>query len=148
VVCIGVPYGTSYWQVGDSPEQNGCYKMALTSEKAALVIKSKGTVFQIQEWRLTKSWSSWTWHGKSLLQELPTIKTPSPLVDGDRLQGTCLIIQRSWQQKKQIKFPSKFKRARGTHRVSKQYCIHVEFRERAIKYSHGGYSPEHRSWNY
>jgi len=23
VVCIGVPYGTSYWQVGDSTEQNG-----------------------------------------------------------------------------------------------------------------------------
>jgi hypothetical protein len=28
VVCIGVPYGTSYWQVGDSSEQNGSYKMA------------------------------------------------------------------------------------------------------------------------
>ena len=22
-VCVGVPYGTSYWQVGDSTEQNG-----------------------------------------------------------------------------------------------------------------------------
>jgi hypothetical protein len=41
VVCIGVPYGTSYWQVGDSAEQNGCYKMALTSEKAELVIKKQ-----------------------------------------------------------------------------------------------------------
>jgi hypothetical protein len=41
VVCIGVPYGTSYWQVGDSPEQNGCYKMALTSEKTALVLKKQ-----------------------------------------------------------------------------------------------------------
>ena len=29
VVCIGVPYGTSFWQVGDSTEQNGCYKMHL-----------------------------------------------------------------------------------------------------------------------
>ena len=29
-VCIGVPYGTSYWQVGDSKEQNGSFKMALT----------------------------------------------------------------------------------------------------------------------
>ncbi|KAI2504990.1 hypothetical protein MHU86_9433 [Fragilaria crotonensis] len=28
-VCIGVPYGTSYWQVGDSTEQNGCFKMAI-----------------------------------------------------------------------------------------------------------------------
>ena len=29
-VCMGVPYGTSYWQVGDSHEQNGCFKMAVT----------------------------------------------------------------------------------------------------------------------
>jgi hypothetical protein len=29
VVCIGVPYETSYWQVGDSAEQNGLYKIAL-----------------------------------------------------------------------------------------------------------------------
>ncbi len=28
-VNIGRPYGTSYWQVGDSTEQNGCFKMAL-----------------------------------------------------------------------------------------------------------------------
>ena len=27
-VCIGVPYGPSYWQVGDSIEQIGCFKMA------------------------------------------------------------------------------------------------------------------------
>jgi hypothetical protein len=26
--CIGLPYGTSYWQVGNSSEQNGCFKMA------------------------------------------------------------------------------------------------------------------------
>jgi hypothetical protein len=32
-VCIGVPYGTSYWQVGDSTEQNGCFKMQLVEEK-------------------------------------------------------------------------------------------------------------------
>ena len=29
VVLIGVPYGTSLWQVGDRNEQNGSYKMAL-----------------------------------------------------------------------------------------------------------------------
>ena len=28
VMCIGVPYGTSYWQVGDTAELNGSYKMA------------------------------------------------------------------------------------------------------------------------
>ena len=33
--CIGLPYGTSYWQVGDSTEQNGCFKMALTKAKQA-----------------------------------------------------------------------------------------------------------------
>jgi len=39
VVKIGLPYGTSYWQVGDSTEQNGCLMMALTREKQALVTK-------------------------------------------------------------------------------------------------------------
>ena len=33
VVCIGVPNGTSVWQVGDSNEQNGCYKMYSTQYK-------------------------------------------------------------------------------------------------------------------
>ena len=38
-VCIGVPYGTSYWQVGDSTEQNGCFKMHLTQAKRDLLTK-------------------------------------------------------------------------------------------------------------
>ena len=29
MVCIGVPYGTSIWQVGDSAKQNGSFKMAI-----------------------------------------------------------------------------------------------------------------------
>jgi hypothetical protein len=37
--CIGLPYGTSYWQVGDSSEQNGCFKMAFTRAKQELVSK-------------------------------------------------------------------------------------------------------------
>jgi len=40
-VCIGVPYGTSYWQVGDSTEQNGCFKMALAKSKRELVDKKE-----------------------------------------------------------------------------------------------------------
>ena len=36
-VCIGVSYGTSYWQVGDSAEQNGCFKMKNTEAKEMLV---------------------------------------------------------------------------------------------------------------
>jgi hypothetical protein len=46
VVCIGVPYGTSYWQVGDSSEQNGSYKIAMTREKRQLVMKKQRMGFQ------------------------------------------------------------------------------------------------------
>jgi hypothetical protein len=38
-VKIGLPYGTSYWQGGDSTEQNGFFKMTLAREKQALVTK-------------------------------------------------------------------------------------------------------------
>ena len=31
--CIGVPYGTSLWQVGDPKQQNGSYKTALAQIK-------------------------------------------------------------------------------------------------------------------
>ena len=33
VVCIGCPNGTSLWQVGDSAEQNGCFKMYCSEMK-------------------------------------------------------------------------------------------------------------------
>jgi hypothetical protein len=46
IVCIGVPYGTSYWQVADSSEQNGSYKMALSTEKKELVKKKQRACFQ------------------------------------------------------------------------------------------------------
>lgn len=35
-VCLGVPYGTSLWQVGDSAEQNGAFKIYLTEAKEKL----------------------------------------------------------------------------------------------------------------
>ena len=38
-VCIGVPYGTHVWQVADSSEQNGAFKMALTKAKQNVVDK-------------------------------------------------------------------------------------------------------------
>jgi hypothetical protein len=41
--CIGVPYGTSYWQVGDSREQNGCFKMALAKAKREIVDKKENS---------------------------------------------------------------------------------------------------------
>jgi len=39
MVCIGVPYGTSLWQVADSKEQNGSYKIALAKYKKDVVHK-------------------------------------------------------------------------------------------------------------
>ena len=35
-VCIGVPYGTSLWQVGDSSQQNGKFKVLITKKKREL----------------------------------------------------------------------------------------------------------------
>ncbi len=40
-VCIGVPYGTNLWQVGDSTQQNGAYKSRLTLEKQILLEKKQ-----------------------------------------------------------------------------------------------------------
>jgi len=37
--CIGVPYGTHVWQVGDSSEQNGAFKMRLTEAKQRVLKK-------------------------------------------------------------------------------------------------------------
>lgn len=31
-VCVGVPYATALWQVGDSSQQNGVYKQELYEE--------------------------------------------------------------------------------------------------------------------
>ena len=38
-VCIGVPYGTAIWQIGDSVEQNGRYKIGSTMIKQCLLRK-------------------------------------------------------------------------------------------------------------
>ena len=38
-VHVSVSYGTSYWQVGDSAEQNGSFKMALSQAKTELLKK-------------------------------------------------------------------------------------------------------------
>jgi hypothetical protein len=38
-VNIGLPYWTSYWQVGDSTEKNGCFKLVLAKARQALVTK-------------------------------------------------------------------------------------------------------------
>jgi len=36
LICLGSPYGTSYWQAGDAAEQNGSLKMAWYGEKGKL----------------------------------------------------------------------------------------------------------------
>ena len=36
-VCIGVPYGTALWQVGDSSEQNGCFNINLSQIKSTMI---------------------------------------------------------------------------------------------------------------
>ena len=38
-LCIGVPYGTSFWQVGDSAEQIGSFKMTMVRAKVKLLKK-------------------------------------------------------------------------------------------------------------
>jgi hypothetical protein len=38
---IGVSCGTSYWQVGDSTEQNGCFKMVLSCYKRELLAQKE-----------------------------------------------------------------------------------------------------------
>ena len=39
--CIGVPYGTYLWQVGDSEEQNGTFNMESTKAKMRIVAKKE-----------------------------------------------------------------------------------------------------------
>ena len=39
MICIGVPYGTSLWQVADSKEQNGSFKIAISKAKQNLLKK-------------------------------------------------------------------------------------------------------------
>ena len=44
--CIGVPYGTALWQVGDSLQQNGKFKILLTKKKRELFEKRLKTFQQ------------------------------------------------------------------------------------------------------
>ena len=39
MVCIGVPYGTCIWQVGDSAKQYGSFNMAIVRAKTAILQK-------------------------------------------------------------------------------------------------------------
>ena len=43
--CIGLPNGTTKWQVGDSEQQNGAYKMSMTKNKDLLVLYKRRNCF-------------------------------------------------------------------------------------------------------
>jgi hypothetical protein len=43
--CIGLPNGTTKWQVGDSEQQNGAYKMSMTRNKDSLVLYKRRNCF-------------------------------------------------------------------------------------------------------
>ena len=45
-VCICVPYGTALWQVGNSNQQNGCFKILLTQKKKEMYQKCLNTFQQ------------------------------------------------------------------------------------------------------
>ena len=64
VVCLGVPYGTALWQVGDSKEQNGSFNISMTKAKMDLLeLKEKKCMNQNHSVTdiiplINKSWSS------------------------------------------------------------------------------------------
>jgi hypothetical protein len=66
---IGVPYGMSYWQVGDSLEQNGSYKMALIRSKNEIVLKNSEHASIMPVLKLTKFLLFSTQHGRNPLLE-------------------------------------------------------------------------------
>jgi hypothetical protein len=46
-VCIGVPYGTALWQVGDSTEQNGNFKMSMNRMKESVLTNRMKTMTHV-----------------------------------------------------------------------------------------------------
>jgi hypothetical protein len=64
-ICIGLPNGTSKWQVGDSKQQNGCWKMSMTREKDRLVAFKRKNGFKNKDFQhldiiplITRAWAS------------------------------------------------------------------------------------------
>ena len=77
---IGIPYGTSIWQVGDSVEQNGCFKMhqydyknSVLNKKRELNLKDTNLKKQMRFQLLTtvgrNPSQNWRLIGKLLLRE-------------------------------------------------------------------------------
>ena len=52
-VCLGVPYGTALWQIADSPQLNGFFKILMTKAKRELFVKRMEAC--LQDMHLTKT---------------------------------------------------------------------------------------------
>ena len=87
-VCIGVPYGTSVWQVGDSAEQNGSFKMAMVRAKMKLFQNKADYHLDFVVEKLTSSFL-FVKHGKSLLQLRQQTRKRSQTEVGDLSTMYC-----------------------------------------------------------
>ena len=81
-VCIGVSYGTSLWQVGDSNQQNGRFKMLLTEKKKEIYQQHLNT-FQ-QKLHLMRT------------DFMPLVNSTWPIAFGDIQSNKKAIAERGW----------------------------------------------------
>ena len=81
-VCIGVPYGTAFWQVGDSSEQNGCFNINMSQVKASML---QTRIDQLN-------------HAMQLAQTdiIPMVNQTFHLSFGNRLTNKKAIAERGW----------------------------------------------------
>jgi hypothetical protein len=78
-VCIGVPYATHYWQVADSSELNGTFKMYLTEAKEVhFLAKPPGH------------------RGWTMTDIIPLVNYAYPLSFGNVQRGRKAIANRGW----------------------------------------------------
>ena len=92
-VCIGVPYGTSYWQVGDSTEQNGCFKMCFTMQREIYLLRRLFTIclMQLKRQMLLELFRM---HGTRVLQQSEQIKKRFWIGAGDHLITMHCFVQK------------------------------------------------------
>jgi hypothetical protein len=80
-MCIGVPYGTHIWQVGDASQLNGAFKMAL--------YVAKRQYFQLLSTRFNS-------YGFSPTDIIPLVNTAWDKSFGRCAEARRAIIQRGW----------------------------------------------------
>ena len=81
-VCIGVPYGTALWQVGDSSQQNGRFNINLTEVKSTLL---QTRIDQLQ-------------HAMQLVHTdiIPLVNLSFPSSFGNRKTNKKALAERDW----------------------------------------------------